>query len=164
MMDAKMTTALRAYCSAMGDTSPEGMVEWVLSYLSDQEKWNTQYIDIVFDGPPSHKAGRFVEVENDKGSGVSAGEWMQRTDGYWVLRIPIVHESASDELKTLLQNTGDRIADILEQKVRGQQIDALQHEENMVSLAQALMAIGEYRAKHLGYPDLLPATKESDHD
>lgn len=45
------------------------------------------YIDVVFDGPPGHEAGRFVEVENEKGCSVSAGEWRQRPDGYWALRI-----------------------------------------------------------------------------
>ena len=28
----------------------------------------TGHIDIVFDGPPSHQSGRFVEVEDDKGT------------------------------------------------------------------------------------------------
>jgi hypothetical protein len=45
------------------------------------------YIDIVFDGPPSHESGRFVEVENAEGRSIHVGEWLQRPDGYWVLRI-----------------------------------------------------------------------------
>ena len=51
---------------------------------TDTSKW----IDIVFDGPPSHESGRFIEVEDDKGRGFGFGEWVQRGDGYWVLRIP----------------------------------------------------------------------------
>lgn len=51
----------------------------------EEEEMNT--IDIVFDGPPSHDAPRFVEVERD-GKSISIGEWLQRDDGYWVLRIP----------------------------------------------------------------------------
>jgi hypothetical protein len=47
----------------------------------------TEHVDIVFDGPPSHDAPRFIEVENDKGQSISLGEWMQRPDGYWVLRM-----------------------------------------------------------------------------
>ncbi len=47
----------------------------------------SKYIDIVFDGPPSMPAPRFVEVENDKGEGISVGEWIKRPDGYWVLRL-----------------------------------------------------------------------------
>ncbi len=49
----------------------------------------SDYIDIVFDGPPAHESGRFVEVENKKGASVSVGEWIERADGYWVLRIAI---------------------------------------------------------------------------
>lgn len=44
-------------------------------------------INIVIDGPPSHNAGRFVEVETDDGRGISVGEWKQREDGMWALRI-----------------------------------------------------------------------------
>lgn len=43
---------------------------------------------IVFDGPPSHESGRFVEVENAKGESINFGEWVHRDDGYWALRIP----------------------------------------------------------------------------
>lgn len=46
------------------------------------------YVDILFDGPPAHESGRFVEVEDEEGKGLSFGEWIQRDDGYWVLRIP----------------------------------------------------------------------------
>lgn len=47
----------------------------------------TTLIDIVFDGPPGPQCGRLVEVEDRNGRSVSAGEWLQRPDGYWVLRI-----------------------------------------------------------------------------
>jgi hypothetical protein len=45
------------------------------------------YIDIVFDGPPSHESGRFVEVEDETGKSITIGEWLDRGDGFWVLRI-----------------------------------------------------------------------------
>lgn len=45
------------------------------------------YIDIVFDGPPGPKAGRFVEVEDASGRGMRFGEWIHRPDGFWALRI-----------------------------------------------------------------------------
>lgn len=48
----------------------------------------SEYINIVFDGPPGHESGRFVEVENDSGKSISIGEWIDRKDGYWALRIP----------------------------------------------------------------------------
>lgn len=47
----------------------------------------TKYVDIVFDGPPSHMSGRFVEVENDSGASINFGEWIQRAGGYWALRL-----------------------------------------------------------------------------
>ncbi len=46
------------------------------------------YIDIVFDGPPGPVCGRFVETEDSSGKGIRAGEWVDRPDGYCVLRIP----------------------------------------------------------------------------
>lgn len=46
------------------------------------------FIDIVFDGPPSNESGRFVEVENPQGQSISVGEWIDRGDGLWALRIP----------------------------------------------------------------------------
>lgn len=46
-------------------------------------------IQIVFDGPPEHVAGRFVEVEQG-GKGINFGEWKHRDDGYWVLEFPNV--------------------------------------------------------------------------
>lgn len=48
------------------------------------------YFDVVFDGPPGHESGRFVEVENSEGVSVSLGEWIERPDGYWVLRVRTV--------------------------------------------------------------------------
>lgn len=46
------------------------------------------YIDVVFDGPPSHESGRFVEVEDARGASIAFGEWVERPDGMWALRIP----------------------------------------------------------------------------
>ena len=46
------------------------------------------YIDIVFDGPSSPEGARFVEVEDSRGKSINFGEWVQRPDGYWALRIP----------------------------------------------------------------------------
>jgi len=46
------------------------------------------FLDIVFDGPPSHESGRFVEVENPDGASVNVGKWIDRKNGLWALRIP----------------------------------------------------------------------------
>lgn len=57
------------------------------------------YIDIVFYGPPAHESGHFIEVENPEGASICVGEWVEREDGYWVLRIPsraaILEEAAA---------------------------------------------------------------------
>ena len=44
-------------------------------------------INIIFDGPPGPVCGRFVEVETDDGRSINAGEWIDRGDGMWALRI-----------------------------------------------------------------------------
>jgi hypothetical protein len=46
------------------------------------------YIDVLFDGPPSHESGRFVEVEDAERRSVNVGEWIERGDGLWALRLP----------------------------------------------------------------------------
>lgn len=53
-------------------------------------------INIVFDGPPTHTGGRFVEVEIDDGHSISLGQWLERPDGYWALRIENVHIPSPD--------------------------------------------------------------------
>lgn len=49
---------------------------------------------IVLDGPPSHDGGRFVEIEDANGKSFNAGEWKQRTDGLWELRVGARHLAA----------------------------------------------------------------------
>jgi hypothetical protein len=55
-----------------------------------------QYIDIVFDGPPSHESGRFVEVENEDRQSINVGTWIAPTPtndpqgtGFWRLRLKV---------------------------------------------------------------------------
>jgi hypothetical protein len=45
-------------------------------------------IRVVFDGPPGPVSGRFVECETPEGRSINAGEWRERDDGFWELRIP----------------------------------------------------------------------------
>ena len=49
----------------------------------------TRLIEIVFDGPPGPDGGRFVEVEDEAGGSLDVGEWVERPDGYWALRLQI---------------------------------------------------------------------------
>jgi hypothetical protein len=51
------------------------------------------HIDIVFDRGPGPDAPRLVEVEDDHGRSIRYGEWVERGDGYWVLRIPAARAS-----------------------------------------------------------------------
>ncbi len=44
-------------------------------------------LNIIFDGPPGPTGGRFVEVETDDGKSINAGEWIERRDDLWALRI-----------------------------------------------------------------------------
>lgn len=55
----------------------------------EAEKAKLEELDVVFDGPPGPEGGRFVEVENRVGRSVKAGEWIERRDGYWVLRLTV---------------------------------------------------------------------------
>lgn len=50
-------------------------------------------IEIIFDGAPGVDAGRFVEVEDEGGSGMSIGEWIDRKDGTWALRLDLDAEA-----------------------------------------------------------------------
>ena len=55
----------------------------------------TVRLDVVFDGPPAHESGRFVECEVD-GKGVSAGKWVE--DGeFWRLRLEVSPSIISKE-------------------------------------------------------------------
>ena len=42
---------------------------------------------VLFDGPPSHESGRFVELEDETGRSISAGEWVEEGP-FWVLVLP----------------------------------------------------------------------------
>lgn len=54
-----------------------------------------QPINIIFDGPPSHESGRFIEVEIDNGKSINAGEWIKRDDGLWALRITALPQQSN---------------------------------------------------------------------
>lgn len=66
---------------------------------------------VVFDGPPSHESGRFVEVELTCGKSIAAGEWQKRDDGYWTLGPfydrPQPAAAAAPELLAALQQIVD---------------------------------------------------------
>jgi len=59
--------------------------------MSLAEWWEKRDVklDIIFDGPPSHESGRFIEV-NDSATGASIrwGRWRDNEDGTWSLLGP----------------------------------------------------------------------------
>jgi hypothetical protein len=56
-----------------------------LAKLDGDGKESHREIHIVFDGPPSHESGRFIEVEDGDGHSINFGEWRERPDGLWAL-------------------------------------------------------------------------------
>ena len=54
------------------------------------------FINVVFDGPPGHNAGRFVEIETDEGKSINVGVWIERPDGLWALRLDMKVEKKDD--------------------------------------------------------------------
>lgn len=73
---------------------------------------DTPKIDIVFDGPPGPESGRFVEVEDADRCGLRRGEWVERDDGYWVLRMPD-YEALQRDLAAANEENA-RLRDIIE--------------------------------------------------
>ena len=51
------------------------------------ERTGEKAINIIFDASPGPCPGRFIEVETDDGASINAGEWIDRHDGTWALRI-----------------------------------------------------------------------------
>src|SRR5215469_10781229 len=66
-------------------TSPYELIVREAGKLRDQVE--NAYVDVVFDGPPGAGLPRFVEVENEQAKSIDFGKWMERSDGWWVLRI-----------------------------------------------------------------------------
>lgn len=69
-------------------------------------------INIIFDGPPSHEAGRFIEIENDDGHSICIGEWSQRPDGYWQLKIDLALTEGKKQSKQPLKLEDHSDADL----------------------------------------------------
>jgi len=51
--------------------------------------FETEEIDVVFDGPPDAEGPRFIECEDESRRSVEIGRWIERDDGYWVLRLTV---------------------------------------------------------------------------
>lgn len=63
-----------------------------------------QAINIIFDGPPEHNSGRFVEVETDDGYSINIGEWVQKGN-CWALRINELPDDIEAEITERIRNS-----------------------------------------------------------
>jgi len=45
----------------------------------------TREIHVVFDARPGKDMPTLVEIEDESGRSIDAGQWRQRPDGYWEL-------------------------------------------------------------------------------
>lgn len=59
----------------------------------DLPEAEVKHYDIVFSGPPDHVGPTFIEVEDDQGVSFKLGEWVQRADRSWVIRVPVTSDS-----------------------------------------------------------------------
>ena len=75
-------------------------------------------IHIVFDGPPEHVAGRFVEVEDENGHGMKLGEWEQHGD-YWHLVFD--DKRAAEQQAATLRAEVERLRQMIEEADLGLQ-------------------------------------------
>lgn len=53
------------------------------------------HINIIFEGQVPN--ARFVEIEDDSGKSIAVGEWIERENGLWALRISPSAFSAHSE-------------------------------------------------------------------
>lgn len=105
-------------------------------------------IDIVFDGPPSHESGRFVEVEDEHRRGIRIGEWIERDDGLWALRIPDPREftrleSENAELRAEVERAYGAIRHLREakRKIDLRDPDVQTAIDNLTAADEALFAL-----------------------
>ncbi|KKL64361.1 hypothetical protein LCGC14_2165810 [marine sediment metagenome] len=85
-------------CNECGAESGRGLESYVktIPAKDNARPELIPFLDVVFDGPPGHESGRFVEVEDPSGKSVCAGEWIDRGDGMWALRIGISLKTAPE--------------------------------------------------------------------
>lgn len=100
---------------------------------------SVKLVDIVFDGPPSHVSGRFVEVEDQDGKSIRAGKWIHRSDGYWALQLEIETSDESNDSPGVKAIADERTRQI--KKGYTPQHDA---EHGVIELIDAGLAFGEF--------------------
>lgn len=87
MTPDKITADEYRIAAKVADAEGDLYLSEVLQQRATNAATRDAFIDIVFDGPPAHESGRFVEVENPDGASINVGEWIDRGNGLWALRI-----------------------------------------------------------------------------
>ena len=97
-----------------------------------------EFIRIVFDGPPSHESGRFIEVETEHGNSISFGEWIEGEDGFWYLQFPNpANEHA--KLRMEIASDNDELLDcVIEEAKMKDEIAKLKRENGKLTAWQEL--------------------------
>ncbi len=79
--------------------TPTQDLDALRAQLAAAREDGAQLVDIVFDGPPGEPGPpgptfpRFIEAEDAAGHSIRVGDWVQRDDNYWVLRITAIPKS-----------------------------------------------------------------------
>jgi hypothetical protein len=78
-MDKNDELALKIYiemnCDGTIPWEPDG-VYWYQEFASRlRAAWQGEPLFVIFDGPPSHESGRFIEVETEDGKSRNVGHW-----------------------------------------------------------------------------------------
>jgi hypothetical protein len=129
--DAEIVAFARALLSASKPAAPSDLVKIISKSLEpecaqvvDDEFFNLidaaapsadmqdergAFFDVVFDGPPSHVSGRFVEVEDEQGRAFNAGEWVDRGNGLWALRIPRAASTSANVAPAATVQAGEAV-------------------------------------------------------
>lgn len=69
------------------------------------------FIDIVCDAAPGPDGCTFIEVENCNGQSIRYGDWVERGDGYWALRLPVRGDSlVPSSIAAISDETAESIA------------------------------------------------------
>lgn len=89
----------------------------------------SEVIRLIFDGPPSPTAGRFIEAENEAGASIRVGEWKEHRniEGWWELVIDLdrMRSAAAPETAAALEKAREDIAEL---------VDALKYAANELKI------------------------------
>ena len=93
---------------------------------------------IIFDGPPSHESGRFVETEDSEGHGLGASDhgadWAQQGE-FWALG-PFANQNDQDDLLEALRDATKRLRR-MEDRIETGELEAYINERRAAEAAIA---------------------------